>query len=610
MIRSTYFRLLASVLLACPFLLSAQVGINPTGTPPDSSAMLDVAATDKGLLMPRLTTAQRDAIANPATGLVIYNTDDDCFNYYGNNAWYKDCGRDLDADRADAFGEILITSERSSVRGVAVDGQGNVYTTGSFTGTLEAGDSIYVSTGLSDAYVMKQLPGGEVDWIVTGGGTGNESGMVLDVDNNGHVRIAISSGEGATIMGLVTSGNSLFFLELDAQGAFSDGYVVESLTSLRVNALKVAEGQGTVLLIDHAEAFTINGVDVPFAGPRQQTSVIKFAADGTLDWLNTITSATYVFGYDINLDDQGGISVAGEYEEDVSWGTQSYTAPGTAPFAVRYAADGSVSWGITHSSVEAYGWSMASDAAGNHYFLGEFNADMTTATTTLALSNPSEVFLTKIDPAGSEVWTKSIESTGLINAYRVRSTIDGRLTIMGAFREDITYAGVTTTIPADDDFDLYAISIDADGNEVWRTTFGGAENQFLDDAVSANGTDIYIAGEFRNEITLPNGTTVSQPGSNLGFVQQLTADGSAIVDNSDLAGSQDGDTDAANEIQQLSLEGNILTISGGNSVDLGAASSLQSGLEALRQENALLRGELQQLLSRLQALEQAPASND
>ena len=51
----------------------AQVGIN-TETP-DASAALDINSTNAGLLIPRLTQNQRDAVSNPATGLLIYQTD-------------------------------------------------------------------------------------------------------------------------------------------------------------------------------------------------------------------------------------------------------------------------------------------------------------------------------------------------------------------------------------------------------------------------------------------------------------------------------------------------------------------------------------------------------
>ena len=45
------------------------------GSTPNASALLDLQSTSKGLLPPRMTTAQRDAIALPATGLIVYNTD-------------------------------------------------------------------------------------------------------------------------------------------------------------------------------------------------------------------------------------------------------------------------------------------------------------------------------------------------------------------------------------------------------------------------------------------------------------------------------------------------------------------------------------------------------
>lgn len=62
---------------------SGQVAINTDGSSPNSSAGLDVNFTSKGFLPPRLTTAQRNAIASPAAGLIIYNTDLGQVEYYG-----------------------------------------------------------------------------------------------------------------------------------------------------------------------------------------------------------------------------------------------------------------------------------------------------------------------------------------------------------------------------------------------------------------------------------------------------------------------------------------------------------------------------------------------
>ena len=62
------------ILISISIQLSGQVTVNTDGSPPDSSAMLDVKSTTKGILPPRMTFEQRNAIANPAEGLLVLCT--------------------------------------------------------------------------------------------------------------------------------------------------------------------------------------------------------------------------------------------------------------------------------------------------------------------------------------------------------------------------------------------------------------------------------------------------------------------------------------------------------------------------------------------------------
>ena len=70
------------------------VGIGTTT--PNANAVLEIKSTDKGVLFPRLTTAQRNTISNPPNGLHIFNTDERCINYYDSvyqtwNCYCFDC---------------------------------------------------------------------------------------------------------------------------------------------------------------------------------------------------------------------------------------------------------------------------------------------------------------------------------------------------------------------------------------------------------------------------------------------------------------------------------------------------------------------------------------
>jgi hypothetical protein len=66
------------------------VGIGTTS--PNASAALHVAGTTKGLLMPCLTTTQMNAVATPASGLLIYNTTASGFYFYNGAAWQSGIG--------------------------------------------------------------------------------------------------------------------------------------------------------------------------------------------------------------------------------------------------------------------------------------------------------------------------------------------------------------------------------------------------------------------------------------------------------------------------------------------------------------------------------------
>jgi hypothetical protein len=79
--------LLSALFLSLP-IFAQNVGLNADGSVPDASAILDMKATDKGVLVPRMTAAQRTAIASPAIGLLVYQTSVPVgFYYYDGTAW-------------------------------------------------------------------------------------------------------------------------------------------------------------------------------------------------------------------------------------------------------------------------------------------------------------------------------------------------------------------------------------------------------------------------------------------------------------------------------------------------------------------------------------------
>lgn len=74
--------ILVSQLFLTLSLSYGQVSINTSANPPDPSSMLDISGAGKGLLIPRMTLSQRNAIVMPANALLIYQTDNTTGFYY------------------------------------------------------------------------------------------------------------------------------------------------------------------------------------------------------------------------------------------------------------------------------------------------------------------------------------------------------------------------------------------------------------------------------------------------------------------------------------------------------------------------------------------------
>lgn len=76
---------LAISLLVLSHVACGQVGVDNTS--PDASSVIDLTSTDKGILIPRMTSTQRLAIATPATSLLVFDTTEGKFYFYNGTQW-------------------------------------------------------------------------------------------------------------------------------------------------------------------------------------------------------------------------------------------------------------------------------------------------------------------------------------------------------------------------------------------------------------------------------------------------------------------------------------------------------------------------------------------
>ena len=129
--------------------LNAQTGIGTTA--PNASAKLEIASTDKGLLIPRMTSAQRGLISLPANGLLVYQTDG-VIGFYVNSgtsaspSWLR-----INTDWTKSGNDISYTA-------------GNISTTGTLTGGTASSLSGFAANIVSTAinYSLTAADNGKV----------------------------------------------------------------------------------------------------------------------------------------------------------------------------------------------------------------------------------------------------------------------------------------------------------------------------------------------------------------------------------------------------------------------------------------------------------------
>ncbi len=397
---------------------TAQVAINTSGSDPDGSAMLDVQSTTQGLLIPRMTASERDAISSPATGLTVYVTDDNSFYYYDGTSWVRlqPAGKSwlLAGNSGTSGTEFLGTTdaqpliiktnntERVRIKDNGVIGinttpddnyllyvSGNNYThVGRFVSTRTSADDIgvYGEVAASDYYgIGGKFVGGFIGSysVVVPTGSSSYYGARAYVDggsgtNYGMYSYTSGSGNNYGVLSYTTGGNnnySGYFSTSTPSDGGSAGFFVNSDNN----------GTGIFALGSNASPYYYSTNGAAIAATGKLLAVGGFSAE----------------------DDSNTICVLGEYE-----GTNNY-ADATGVQGYSHPRD---DWGYGVKGIGGYYgvWGQDINGAAAIFANGDLGAS---GTKSFVIDHP-------LDPANKYLKHFSIESNEVLNVYRGNVTLD------------------------------------------------------------------------------------------------------------------------------------------------------------------------------------------
>lgn len=140
-------------LLLVSFSAFSQTGIGTTT--PNASAKLEVASTDRGVLLPRMTSAQRTAITSPANGLLVYQTDGVTGFYVNTGTSASPTWTRVTMDWVRTGNDIAYTAGNISTTGTLTGGNSNTSNISGFAAKIVSTAINYPLTAADNGKVIQ-----------------------------------------------------------------------------------------------------------------------------------------------------------------------------------------------------------------------------------------------------------------------------------------------------------------------------------------------------------------------------------------------------------------------------------------------------------------------
>lgn len=354
--------------------------------------------------------------------------------------WARHCGSDSE-DRAYA---------------VSSDSLGNIVIAGSFSSTMNIGNTTITSNGGTDVFISKYNPKGELLWSKKAGGVNNDVAKSLAIDKLGNIYITGQYTGNATFDTVKVTGTSDYNIFL-----------------------------------------------------------AKYTKDGSIVWIQTMGSDAYDHGNSLALDRFDNLYLAGDIAGRTQFSdTVVFSRGSWDSFIAKYTVDGQLQWVRVDGGNE---WdesiSITCDTSGNVYSTGVVEGSATFSSTTVRSIGSTDIFVAKYDSTGSMQWVKNFGSIYEDKGTGICYDYNGNIYVAGSFSGISIFDTLRATSKGQ--LDICLAKISTDGNVIWVKSAGGnLDDEPLSVCYDTTNT-ISITGYFNTKAVFSTDTIVSQGKSDI-----------------------------------------------------------------------------------------------
>ena len=366
--------------------------------------------------------------------------------------------------------------EESNGKGeaVALGLAGEVYVTGAFQGTINAGADPLVGVAADDVYLMSFDPEGNHRWSKQFGDAVDQAGTGLVVDGEGNV-ILVGINEGLLNFGMGNEGPGLFVAKFAPDGQLIWSRSFGGTTNITLDgdpAVVVTSTNDIVLAGSFTGTLQLDGGPITSTGTGSDIFVVKLrSSDGSTStsaggWARRFGASGSDGVQGLRIDVAGSILLTGQHADGTVFGS-SPPMPGTGMFIAKLDANGSAAWGRPYSG--ALPRSLGLTAQGDILIAGDYTGSAAFDGAPLPLGDDTS-FFARFSPQGYLSWTRSFTGSVLLQVGSMSVDAAGEAVVTGIFRGELDFeAGRLESV--DEGPNTFVVRFDQGGEVVWRRAF-------------------------------------------------------------------------------------------------------------------------------------------
>lgn len=394
-----------------------------------------------------------------------------------------------------------------------------------------ADTSFEINSGAGNTvFIQKLSQSGNHLWTKQVGDSGSAycNSACLDKDENilitGFFSGTVDFDPGIGVFELNTIvGNSYYYiLKLNVNGDFiwarnfggnSFNYGYDIATDSARNVYTTGHFGGSVDFIGNGNScISHGGLDI---------FIHKLDADGNPLWAKTIGGGYSDVGYGLDVDDNGNVFIGGIFGASVDFnpgeGIKEISSTGELDaFALKLTSNGDFEWvrtfgGIWYDYAYDVKCTSENDLIVTGSFFSDADFDSHHGGQILEGASGSDVYILKITNLGWISWVRGFGGITQDEGYAVSVDSLGNIYSTGFFCGDVDFdpGNNEFSISSKGGEDVFVQKLDANGNFVWATSFGGNDRDYGYSLVSDNLNHIYVCGSFKDDVdfglnSLPN----------------------------------------------------------------------------------------------------------